>query len=196
MRRTLALALAFALALTAYGPAFAGEGAPGRGIHLISGGGRFWEGSAAHPKAVAAVNGNTFKIAPGSGPSSYVCRWTVRMVDVAGTAFDGAIFRGTTCRDVVVWAAGNPDGPEAAMRIVIVGKLNGSAGYTVALRAVDVGEPGAFDTVRFTLYEGTAPWPDPGTLLYDSASDFHHDANSRTNLDAGNFQSWVDAPLS
>ena len=98
--------------------------------------------------------------------------------------------------NVVVWSAGNPGGPEAAMRILVIGTLDGSAGYAVALRAVDVGEPGAFDTVRFGLYHGTAPWPDPGTLMYDSAGDFHHDVNSRTNLDAGNFQSWVDAPTS
>jgi len=195
MRRTLALAFALALVLSAYAPTFAEEGAPGRGIHLIAGGGRFWEGSAAHPTAVAAVNGYAFKVGPGSEPADYVCRWTIRLVDVAGTDLDGSVFRGTACRDVVVWAAGSPGGPEAAMRIVIVGKLNGSPGYTVALRAVDVGEPGAFDTVRFSLYEGTAPWPDPGTLLYDSASDFYHHVNSRTNLDAGNFQTWVDAPI-
>lgn len=196
MRRSLALALGFALVLSTYGAALADEAAPGQGIHLIAGGGRFWEGSADHPTAVAAVNGTAFKIGPGSAPSSYVCRWTVRLVDVAGTGLDGSVFRGTICRDVVVWSAGNPGGPDAAMRIVIVGTLDGSPGYTVALRAVDVGEPGEFDTVRFSLYDGTAPWPDPGTLVYDSANDFAHDVNSRTNLDAGNFQSWVDAPTS
>jgi hypothetical protein len=196
MRRTLAIAFAFALVLSASGAALAGQGAPGQGIHLIAGGGRIWEGAASHPTAAAAVNGDVFKVGPGGEPESYVCHWTVRLIDVAGTNLDGSIFRGSICRDVVVWSAGNPGGPEAAMRILIIGTLDGSAGYAVALRAVDVGEPGAFDTVRFSLYHGTAPWPDPGTLMYDSAGDFHHDVNSRTNLDAGNFQSWVDAPTS
>lgn len=196
MRRTLALAFALALALGAYGTALAANAAPGQGIHLIAGGGRIWEGSASRPTAVANVTGDIFKVGPGPEPTGYVCRWTIRMVDVSVADLDGAVFRGTTCRDVVVWAAGVPNGTEAAMRISIIGTLNGSPGYSVAVHVQDNGEPGSADTVRFQLYQGTAPWPDPGQPLYDSRDDFHNDINSRTFLDAGNFQSWVDAPLS
>jgi hypothetical protein len=193
--RTLALAFALVLALGANGMALAAQSPPGQGIHLIAGGGRFWEGTSTHPTAVIDITGTAFKVGPGNEPADYVCHWTVRLVDVAGTDFDGAVFRGSQCRDVTVWAAGAEGGPEAAMRLSTIGTLDGSPGYAIVMHVVDVAEPGALDTIRVELYHGTVSPVDPVDRLYDSRTEFHRDAGQRTFLDAGNFQSWVDAPI-
>lgn len=139
--------------------------------------------------------GHIVKVGPGASPADYACEWTFQLADIEGTAFDGTTFRGGSCRDVVVWAAGNPAGPEAAMRIVVIGTLDRVPGYSMVINAVDQATSGATDQIRFRLYAGSDPVADPSGLLYDSDAEFSSDVQRRTYVDAGNLQSWVDAPL-
>lgn len=194
-----ATVLGVLLALCLSGIAAAGQPAPGQGTRFISGGGHIWEESpGGPPTASVSFAGHVVWAGEGQMPADYTCRWTVQFHDIAGATYDGSVFRSTVCRDVVVWAAGDPNGPEAAMSIIARGSLDKTPGYSLRLNIVDRGEPGVQDQIRLRLYApGTDPSASPDDSLYDSSDEFSGDVGTqlRTYVDAGNFQSWVDAPV-
>jgi hypothetical protein len=125
----------------------------------------------------------------------YDCTWNIHFKDVQGSDLDRTVFRADRCRDLTVWRVGaNPD---AAMRVVLMGSLDGMPGYSVIMVAVDWTEPGNQDQIRFRLFRGEAVVGElnPEDELYDTGWEFavYPDLAHRTYLDSGNLQSKLES---
>lgn len=166
-------------------------------VKVLSGGGRIWEGgTVSHPSCDITFSGSIRKIGPGDTTMDYQCRWSIHFQDVQGTDLDRAVFTARECRDLSVWRAGGE--PDVAMRVVLLGDLNGEPGYSVIMLALDFTEPGRQDQIRFRLFRGEVVIGDLDLqdLIYDTDSEFavYPGIGHRTYLDSGNLQSKVEAP--
>ena len=171
MRRPLIFAAILALAVS--GTALGSDPPNPGGAHLVSGGGRIWEG--ANPaRATASITFAGFKsrLGPGTGPDSFRCKWTVQFRDVENDWLDGRTARTTGCGPVELRT--------------MPAELDGVAGYSLSLVLVDRGEPGRGDQVRVVIRDAA------DVVLYDTADEFTLTEAWRTPLDAGNIQAWTE----
>lgn len=109
--------------------------------------------------------------------------WTVRFHEVSNDDVDKTTFSGDAIGNMNFFASGN------IANFTVDGSLDGAPGYRLTVRAEDAGEPGADDTIRFELWQGS-------TKVYDTSTsgDFPSESinvgTARTFLDRGNL--WIE----